>query len=60
MSELLDMILAGRTLEQALADDARAIKAIGEDHTEKTFGQKIEHGYVTAKIFAVPKGAERR
>jgi hypothetical protein len=50
MCEVLKAVLCGRTIDQVLKDDARAIKAIGESVTEKTYAAKKEHGYVTAKI----------
>lgn len=57
MNELVRKVLAGRTVNEMLHDEARAIKAIGEDKREMTYNAKIEHGYVTGKILPVPKEA---
>lgn len=55
MEKLLKMVLNGQTVEEALASDARDIKAIGEDRREMTYDERIRDGYVTAKITPVPK-----
>ncbi len=59
MCEVLKAVLCGRTIDQTLKDDARAIKAIGESTIEKTYAAKKEHGYVTAKILPVEKTAPK-
>jgi hypothetical protein len=57
MRKVLKTVLSGRTIDQALKDDARAIKAIGESVVEKSYEAKKEYGYVTAKILPVEKSA---
>ncbi len=55
MNTLLEMVLNGQTVKEALAAEAKAIKALGQDRREKTYDAKIDHGYVTAKIYPIPK-----
>lgn len=57
-TSLIDTILAGRTIDQVLKDDARTIKAIGEHIGEKSYEAKNEYGYATAKILPVSKKNE--
>lgn len=55
MNELLKMILKGRTPEQTLAAEARAIKFVGANNQVMTYDQKSDLGYVTAKILPVSR-----
>lgn len=59
LGQLQEQLLAGQTLREALATEARAIKAIGDDRREKTYAAKNDMGYVTAKIYPVVKGPRR-
>jgi hypothetical protein len=54
MERLLDKMLGGKTLREALRDDALAIHRIGDDHRVKTFNTQVVSGYVTARMHAVP------
>lgn len=58
MTSLIDAVLAGRTIDQVLKDDAHTIKAIGEHIGEKSYEAKKEYGYATAKILPVSKKNE--
>lgn len=57
MNEVLKAILGNRTVEEALEADARAIREIVQDTRVRTYDQKNDLGYVTAKILPVVKKA---
>jgi hypothetical protein len=58
MSELLDMILKGRTPEETLAAEAKAIKSASTGNRVMTYDQKSDLGYVTAKVLPVPRAGK--
>lgn len=60
MNEVLKMILKGRTPEQALAAEARAIKSVGTDNRVMTYAQKNDFGYVTAKVLPISRAVNRK
>ena len=57
MNEVLKAILGNRTVDEALEADARAIRDIVQDTRVRTYDQKNDLGYVTAKILPVVKKA---
>lgn len=57
MTEILKAILGNRTPAEALEADARAIREIVQDTRIRTYEQKTDLGYVTAKIIPVVKGS---
>ena len=53
MNAVLKAILGKRTATEALDADARAIREIVQDTRARTYDQKNDLGYVTAKILPV-------
>lgn len=57
MNEVLKAILGNQTVKEVLDADARAIREIVQDTRVRTYDQKNDLGYVTAKILPVVKKA---
>lgn len=60
MSAVLTKILGGKSIAEALREDTRVIKQIGDARQARSFEVRTDRGYVTAKIQAVPVTAARK
>ena len=57
MSKILEVLLAGRTLDETLSRGAKEIKRIGGESSVRVFRVTRDNGFVTTELYPNSKSA---